>query len=54
MNPKKLVTFLIAAAALVVLPLLLQQGGNAWVRTALKLVRSALSAPRTRRSSSVS
>ena len=29
---KKLVTFLVVAAALLVLPLLLQQGGNAWVR----------------------
>ena len=32
MNPKKLLTFLAMAAALLVLPLLLQQGGNAWVR----------------------
>ena len=32
MNPKKLLTFLAIAAALLVLPLLLQQGGNAWVR----------------------
>ena len=35
MNPtqsKKLVTFLVVAAALLVLPLILQQGGNAWVR----------------------
>jgi branched-chain amino acid transport system permease protein len=29
---KKLVTFLVVAAALLVLPLMLQQGGNAWVR----------------------
>jgi branched-chain amino acid transport system permease protein len=29
---KKLITFLIVAAALLVLPLILQQGGNAWVR----------------------
>jgi branched-chain amino acid transport system permease protein len=29
---KKLVTFLVVAAALLVLPLILQQGGNAWVR----------------------
>jgi len=32
MKPNKLVTFLLVAAALLVLPLLLQQGGNAWVR----------------------
>lgn len=32
MNPKKLFKFLAIAAALLVLPLLLQQGGNAWVR----------------------
>ncbi|CAN5194268.1 branched-chain amino acid ABC transporter permease [soil metagenome] len=32
MKTKKLVTFLIVALALLVLPLLLQQGGNAWVR----------------------
>ena len=32
MKSKKLATFLIVAAALLVLPLLLQQGGNAWVR----------------------
>ncbi|MGH8034681.1 MAG: ABC transporter permease subunit, partial [Lysobacterales bacterium] len=32
MKPNKLVTFFIFAAALMVLPLLLQQGGNAWVR----------------------
>jgi branched-chain amino acid transport system permease protein len=32
MKSNKLVTFLIVAAALLVLPLLLQQGGNAWVR----------------------
>ncbi|MDI1237048.1 MAG: ABC transporter ATP-binding protein [Polaromonas sp.] len=32
MKTKKIVTFLIVAAALLVLPLLLQQGGNAWVR----------------------
>ena len=45
MNPKKLLTFLIVAAALLVLPLLLQQGGNAWVRivdTALLYVLLAL------------
>ncbi len=32
MKSKKLITFLIFALALLVLPLLLQQGGNAWVR----------------------
>ena len=32
MKTKKLATFLIVALALLVLPLLLQQGGNAWVR----------------------
>ncbi len=32
MKPNKLITFLMVAAALLVLPLLLQQGGNAWVR----------------------
>ncbi len=32
MNPKKIGTFLIFAAALLVLPLFLQLGGNAWVR----------------------
>ena len=32
MKPNKLVTFLVVAAALLVLPLVLQQGGNAWVR----------------------
>ncbi|MCJ7800557.1 MAG: ABC transporter ATP-binding protein [Polaromonas sp.] len=32
MKPKKLLTFLIVAIALLVLPLVLQQGGNAWVR----------------------
>ncbi|MHB1199781.1 MAG: ABC transporter permease subunit [Polaromonas sp.] len=32
MKPNKLITFLMAAAALLVLPLLLQQAGNAWVR----------------------
>ncbi|MEO5658828.1 MAG: ABC transporter ATP-binding protein [Polaromonas sp.] len=32
MKSKKLATFLIFALALLVLPLLLQQGGNAWVR----------------------
>ena len=32
MNAKKLVVFLVAAAALLVLPLLLQTQGNAWVR----------------------
>ena len=32
MNSKKLVTFLITAVAMLVLPLLLQQAGNAWVR----------------------
>src|SRR5438128_3739709 len=32
MKSNKLVTFFIVAAALLVLPLLLQQGGNAWVR----------------------
>lgn len=32
MKSKKIATFLIVAAALLVLPLLLQQGGNAWVR----------------------
>ncbi len=32
MKPNKLVTFLIVAALLLILPLLLQQGGNAWVR----------------------
>ena len=32
MKPQKLLTFLIATMALLVLPLLLQQGGNAWVR----------------------
>ena len=32
MKPNKLFTFLIVAAALLVLPLILQQGGNAWVR----------------------
>jgi len=32
MKTKKLATFLIAALALLVLPILLQQGGNAWVR----------------------
>ncbi len=32
MKPNKLLTFLIVAAALLVLPLVLQQGGNAWVR----------------------
>jgi branched-chain amino acid transport system permease protein len=32
MKPNKLFTFLIVAAALLVLPLVLQQGGNAWVR----------------------
>ena len=32
MNQKKIATFLAVAIALLVLPLLLQQGGNAWVR----------------------
>ncbi len=32
MKQKKIVTFLVVAIALLVLPLLLQQGGNAWVR----------------------
>ncbi len=32
MKSKKITTFLIAAVVLIVLPLLLQQGGNAWVR----------------------
>jgi len=32
MKPNKLITFLIVAVALLILPLLLQQGGNAWVR----------------------
>lgn len=32
MKTRKIVTFLIVAAALLVLPLILQQGGNAWVR----------------------
>ena len=32
MNPKKIGPFLICAAALLVLPLFLQLGGNAWVR----------------------
>ena len=32
MKPNKLVTFLIVAVALLVLPLVLQHGGNAWVR----------------------
>jgi branched-chain amino acid transport system permease protein len=32
MKPNRLVTFLIIALALLVLPLVLQQGGNAWVR----------------------
>ena len=32
MKTKKLLTFFIVAAALLVLPVLLQQGGNAWVR----------------------
>ena len=32
MNPKKIATFLAFAAALLVLPLFLQLGGNAWVR----------------------
>jgi len=32
MKPNKLFTFLIVAAGLLVLPLILQQGGNAWVR----------------------
>ena len=32
MKSKKIATFLIAAAVLLVLPLILQQGGNAWVR----------------------
>ena len=32
MKPNKLVTFLIVAIALLALPLILQQGGNAWVR----------------------
>ncbi len=32
MKSRKLITFLIFALALLVLPLLLQQGGNAWVR----------------------
>ncbi|MHB1249687.1 MAG: ABC transporter permease subunit [Polaromonas sp.] len=32
MKPNKLITFLMVAAALLVLPLLLQQAGNAWVR----------------------
>ena len=32
MKTKKLLTFFMAAAALLVLPVLLQQGGNAWVR----------------------
>ena len=32
MKQNKLITFLLVAAALLVLPLLLQQGGNAWVR----------------------
>ncbi|HQR98026.1 MULTISPECIES: ABC transporter ATP-binding protein [unclassified Polaromonas] len=32
MKTKKIATFLIVAAALLVLPLILQQGGNAWVR----------------------
>ncbi|NMM11011.1 MAG: ABC transporter ATP-binding protein [Polaromonas sp.] len=32
MKPNKLLTFLVVAAALLVLPLVLQQGGNAWVR----------------------
>ena len=45
MKSNKLVTFFIVAAALLVLPLLLQQGGNAWVRivdTALLYVLLAL------------
>lgn len=45
MKPNKLVTFFIVAIALLVLPLLLQQGGNAWVRivdTALLYVLLAL------------
>ena len=32
MKPRKLIIFLTVAAALLVLPLVLQQGGNAWVR----------------------
>ena len=32
MKPNKLVTFLIVAVGLLILPLLLQNGGNAWVR----------------------
>jgi branched-chain amino acid transport system permease protein len=32
MKSRKIATFLIAAVVLIVLPLLLQQGGNAWVR----------------------
>jgi branched-chain amino acid transport system permease protein len=32
MKQHRLLTFLVAAAALLILPLLLQQGGNAWVR----------------------
>ena len=32
MKSNKLVNFLLVAVALLVLPLLLQQGGNAWVR----------------------
>ena len=32
MKTNKLFTFLLVALALLVLPLLLQQGGNAWVR----------------------
>ena len=32
MKQKKIVTFLVVAVALLLLPLLLQQGGNAWVR----------------------
>ncbi|UUZ69186.1 ABC transporter ATP-binding protein [Polaromonas sp. P2-4] len=45
MKSNKLVTFLIVVVALLVLPLLLQQGGNAWVRivdTALLYVLLAL------------
>ena len=32
MKPNKLLTFLVVAVALLVLPLVLQLGGNAWVR----------------------
>ena len=42
MKTKKIVTFLIVAAALLVLPLILQQGGNAWVRIGDMALRMAL------------